>query len=273
MRFFPSIFAGALRRVFPGAMTDAQAIAFSMFLAFFPMLLFALGLLAFSSLLSAAAQEFLSDLQVVLPAESRRMLMDILERHGQGENPQAWIFLGFGGTLFGGMQVMSGFIQAFRNLYHDVTPTPYWRAQARAFFVLLVTFVPLFAAIALTVFGRELRTFLIVHFGLPLLFDVLWLIVYVGLALVSAVLVLSLLYHVGRFGDRSWNDVLPGAVVSTVLWWVVNSAFGFYVRNVPYSLIFGGLAAAIGLLIWMNLCALIVLLGAAYNAEAFSRRH
>jgi membrane protein len=85
-------------------------------------------------------------------------------------------------------------------------------------------------------------------------------------------LVLSLLYHVGRFGDRSWNDVIPGAIVATLLWWIVNSGFGFYVRHVPYSLVYGGLAAAIGLLVWMNLFALIVLLGAAYNAEALSRR-
>ncbi|MBI3484995.1 MAG: YihY/virulence factor BrkB family protein, partial [Acidobacteria bacterium] len=45
-----------------------------------------------------------------------------------------------------------------------------------------------------------------------------------------------------------------------------------YMSHVPYGLVYGGLAAAIGLLVWMNLCALIVLLGAAYNAEALSRR-
>jgi membrane protein len=272
MRTVLNNFAGALRRVFPGAMTDGQAIAFSMFLAFFPMLLFALGLLAFSPGLSAAAQEFLSDLRVILPQDSRRLVMDFLSRHGQGKSPQTWIFLGFSGTLFGGMQVMGGFMQAFRNVYKDASPSRYWHNQARAFFVLLVTFAPLIAAIALTVFGRELRTFMIVHFGLPMFFNSIWLLVYVGLALVSAVLVLSLLYHVGRFGDRSWNDVIPGAVVSTLLWWVANAAFGFYVRNMPYSLVYGGLAATIGLLVWMNLCALIVLLGAAYNAEALSRR-
>jgi membrane protein len=37
----------------------------------------------------------------------------------------------------------------------------------------------------------------------------------------------------------------------------------------PYDVVYGGLAAAIGLLIWMYLTALVVLLGAAYNAEWF----
>ncbi|MBI1750409.1 MAG: YihY/virulence factor BrkB family protein [Acidobacteria bacterium] len=272
-------FTGALRRVFPAAMTDAQAIAFSMFLAFFPMLLFALGLLAFSPRLSSAAQEFLSDLRLFLPQDSKRMVMDFLVHQGQGRTPQGWILLGLGGTLLGGSQVMGGFMQAFRNLYtatagSGVNPPlqHFWRDQLRALLLLLATIGPLLAAIILTVFGRQLRTWMIVHYGLPKLFDGIWLVVYVGLALVSAMLVLALLYRVGRAGCRSWNDVMPGAVVATLLWWVVNSAFGFYVRNVPYSLVYGGLAAAIGLLVWMNLCAIVVLLGAAYNAEALSRR-
>lgn len=272
MRSILHNFMGALRRVFPAAMTDAQAIAFSMFLAFFPILLFLLGFLAFSKLLSAVVRDFLTDLRSVLPAESKRMVMDFLAQQGQGRTPQAWILLGLGGTLLGGSQVMGGFMQAFRNLYGDTTPPQYWRNQVRALILLMITIGPLLAAVVLTVFSRQLRTWMIVHFGLPLFFSGLWLAVYVGLALLSAMLVLSLLYHVGRFGDRSWNDVIPGAIVATLLWWIVNSGFGFYVRHVPYSLVYGGLAAAIGLLVWMNLFALIVLLGAAYNAEALSRR-
>jgi uncharacterized BrkB/YihY/UPF0761 family membrane protein len=38
-------------------------------------------------------------------------------------------------------------------------------------------------------------------------------------------------------------------------------------RHVPYSLVYGGLAVTIGLLIWMQITATILLIGAAYNAE------
>jgi membrane protein len=66
--------------------------------------------------------------------------------------------------------------------------------------------------------------------------------------------------------------VLPGAMLATLLWWLVNVIFGFYVRRVPYSLVYGGLAAVIGLLIWMQISAMIVFLGAAWNAEADEMR-
>jgi uncharacterized BrkB/YihY/UPF0761 family membrane protein len=38
-------------------------------------------------------------------------------------------------------------------------------------------------------------------------------------------------------------------------------------RRVPYAAVYGGLAAAIGLMLWMQLTAAVVLLGAAYNAQ------
>jgi membrane protein len=54
--------------------------------------------------------------------------------------------------------------------------------------------------------------------------------------------------------------------VATILWWVVDMLFGFYVRHVPYGIVYGGLAAAIGLLLWMYMTAMVIFLGAAYNA-------
>jgi uncharacterized BrkB/YihY/UPF0761 family membrane protein len=41
---------------------------------------------------------------------------------------------------------------------------------------------------------------------------------------------------------------------------------------VPYNVVYGGLAAVIGLLIWMQISAVIVFLGAAWNAEADDAR-
>jgi membrane protein len=81
------------------------------------------------------------------------------------------------------------------------------------------------------------------------------------------------IYRVARPREKSLRHVLPGAMVATLLWWLVDVLFGIYVRRVPYSVVYGGLAAVIGLIIWMQLSAVIIFLGAAWNAElAESRR-
>jgi uncharacterized BrkB/YihY/UPF0761 family membrane protein len=51
------------------------------------------------------------------------------------------------------------------------------------------------------------------------------------------------------------------------LWCVISAAFGVYLRRVPYNLIYGGLAVTIGVMLWMELAATILLIGAAFNAE------
>lgn len=267
IRSFWQNFRGGLLRVFPDALAQAQAAAFGMFLSFFPLLLFVLGVLSSSRELGAAVGEIVSGLRAVLPPGSRQMVTEFLTNRAR--NPGGLIFLGLGGTLLAGTQVMTGLMEGFR-IVHRISfhqRPGYWRQQVRALLLLVVTIVPFFATMIITVFGRQLRQWMIAHFGLPGLFNGLWLLVYAGLALVVATLILTVIYRVGQRGTRSWNDVLPGAAVATLLWWVVNSGFGFYVRHVPYSLVYGGLAAAIGLLIWMNLSAVVILIGSAFNAE------
>lgn len=268
MRTVLKNFAGALLRIFPDCLTQAQAAAFAMFLSFFPLLLFVVGVLETSHRLDTAVAEIVSGLRQVLPPGSRQTVLDFLA--GQGQAPWRWVLIGLGGTLLAGTQVMTSLMEGFRIAYRYsyTTRTPFWRNQFRALGLLCVTIGPWLLAVVLTVFGKQLRGWMIFRFGLPRLFNLLWLVVYAALALVVAMLILAVIYRVGPGGRRSWNEVLPGAVVATLLWWVVNTAFGFYVRRMPYSVVYGGLAAAIGLLIWMNLSALVVLLGAAYNAEA-----
>ncbi len=261
---------GAVWRVFPDALTHAQAVAFAMFLSFFPMLLFALGLLGSAKGLRGASEVMLSNLKAILPPGSARMITDYLVR--EGDRPAGWIFLGLTGTLLGGTQVMGGLMDGFRYVYGRQSGPSFWSGQMRALLLLLATSAPWMAAVVLTVFGRQVREWMIANLGLPRLFNTIWVFVYGALALVVVTIILSVLYRVGRPGCRTWNEAVPGAVLATLLWWAVNSAFGMYVNRVPYTRVYGGLAAAIGMMVWMYLSAIVVLFGAAFNAELWGRQ-
>lgn len=252
-------------RLFPGCATQAQAVAYNMFLAFFPMLLLGLGVLTSTVRLRAGLQEIVVRLREVLPPGTHQVVANFLMP--QGIHPWRWILVGSGGTLLAGTQVMRLLMDGFHMTYGDPKRPPFWSRQARALLLLIATFVPWLAIVFLTVFGKQIRNWMIRHFGLPTLFRWLGGVLFSAVALTMAILVLAAVYRVGRPGVRGWREVLPGAGTATVLWWGANLAFGVYVRHMPYGLVSGGLAAFIGLMLWMQLTALIVLFGAALNAE------
>ena len=262
--------ARAFGRIFPDCVMLSQAIAFNMFLAFFPLLLLALGLLSGTSLFPEAIREIPNRLMQILPPGSARVVAEYFVR--RTVNPVRWISLGLGGTLLAGTQTMVGFMEAFRVIEGELLEPSYWKRQARALGLLCLTIVPMLAVVVLTVFGKQLRAWLIQRTAFPHFTHYVELIGYAAVVFSLAMGVLVLLYRIGRPGHVGYRDLLPGAAVATVLWWAVDISFGWYVRKMPYDVLYRGLASAIGLLLWMFLTAMIVLLGAAYNAEAREAR-
>jgi len=263
-RMLKYLFRG-LGRLFPDCATLSQAIAFNMFLAFFPMLLLILGVFSSTDYFRIAIHELPERLRIILPPGSETVVLQYFVR--RGVHPGRWVSLGLGGTLLDGSQVMAGFIEGFRIIEGSPLRPGYWRMHLRALLLLVLTIAPTMAVIVLTVFGKQARAWLIRQFGLPLLIRSLGFIVYAAVVFLLAMGVLVLIYRLGRPEQVKRADVMPGAALATVLWWAVDIFLGFYVRKMPYDVVYGGLAAAIGLLLWMYLTAMVVLLGAAYNAE------
>jgi len=80
----------------------------------------------------------------------------------------------------------------------------------------------------------------------------------------------SALYRVGpcRSEPIRWRWVMPGAIVSTILWLVTSVGFSFYVSHVgSYDATYGPLGAVIAIMMWSYVSAFVVLLGAEINAS------
>ena len=71
---------------------------------------------------------------------------------------------------------------------------------------------------------------------------------------------------------QPWHRVLPGSTLATVMWFVSTLLFGIYLRRFSnYSLIYGSVATAIALLIWLYIVSVVVLIGAEFNALRYPR--
>lgn len=89
---------------------------------------------------------------------------------------------------------------------------------------------------------------------------------------VLALVLLVALMVLYRYGPSrrppGWRRLSVGALVALVLWLIGSSLLSWYLSNFgSYTATYGSLGAAIGLMMWMWMSAIIILVGAELNSE------
>lgn len=255
---------GTVARVIPQCSMISQAVAFNMFLAFFSLLLILLSLMK-GSLEGQGGQELAMRLSAILPPGSWQLISENLLR--PEVNTWYLAIFGWAGMLLVGSQVIKLIIKGIDLIYGDASSNSFFGRQIRGLLLFSAASLVWFAAVAMSVFGWQLGGWITHGLGTSPLVHGFWTILLSTLAMILQTLVLALIYRFAGSETRIWS-VLPGAAAATILWWGLNLVFGIYVRKTQYGPIYGGLAAAIGLMVWMEFSAILIFLGAAWNAES-----
>ena len=68
--------------------------------------------------------------------------------------------------------------------------------------------------------------------------------------------------------EPRWQWISVGSIFAAIVWLIASVLFSWYVANFgSYNATYGSLGAAIGMMTWMWISAVIILLGAQINAE------
>jgi len=257
--------SGTLTRVIPQCTMISQAVAFNMFLSFFAILLIALGTMK-NSLEGENGPDLALRLSRYLPPGSWQLVS------GSVLQPEvnSWYLAIFGwiGMLLVGSQMIKLIIKGIETIYGDRESShTFIGRQLRGLLLFSISSLIWFGAVAIAVFGPPIGQWLTDAPNMSRLAHGVWTVTLSIFAMALVTFVLGLIYRFARPGVTTWVSVLPGAAAATILWWTFNVLFGIYVRKTQYGPVYGGLAAAIGLMVWMEFSAMLVFLGAAWNAE------
>jgi membrane protein len=177
-------------------------------------------------------------------------------------------------TLWTGSGVMISWMEGFRNAYQMPKVWGLVKERLIAFLLVVLAGVPMAFSSFLLVFGNQIETWIAYHVGHefgPYIVG-LWTALRWIIAALTSIAVIGLIYHHGVPRTQPWHRVLPGAALATVLWFVSTVLFGVYLRHFAnYDVIYGSLATAIALLIWMYIVSMVVLIGAEFNALRYPR--
>ena len=126
----------------------------------------------------------------------------------------------------------------------------------------------------LLVFGNQIEAWIAYHVGHefgPYIVG-LWTALRWIIAGLTSIAVVGLIYHHGVPRTQPGIACCPARPWLTVMWFVSTILFGVYLRHFAnYDVIYGSVASAIALLIWLYIVSMVVLIGAEFNALRYPR--
>jgi membrane protein len=244
----------------------AQQVAYSSLLAFFPALIFLVGLLG----LIGAYDELGEFLAVVAPGAVTDAI-DIAKESASGREASASIafVLGLFGAVWAASGATSSLIKAVNRAYDRIETRPFWKVRLISLLLVFLTGFVLAGMFVLIVFGGPIGEAIAEEANLGGAFDLLWRLARFPMAFVAVLLFFALLYYLAPNVDqRNWKWITPGSLLAGVLWLVLSGLFAVYTSfSDSYDKTYGALAGGIVLLLWLYYSATAVLFGAELNAE------
>ena len=246
----------------------AQQIAFSSLLAFFPAVVFLVGLLDL-----AGAYETLKDFLAPIAPGDVLKTIDTLQKDTSKGTSLAAFFIGAAGAVWAASGAMGSVIKAINRAYERVETRPIWKTRLIGILLVILTGLTLASLLLLIVFGGPLGNAIASQAHLGGAFDLFWAILRWPIAFVGILLFFALVYYLAPNVDvRTWKWLTPGSLVASVLWLLLSGLFALYTSfSDSYSKTYGALASGIVLLLWLNYSAFALLFGAELNSELESQ--
>lgn len=252
--------------------TRASAIAFKLFLAFFPTIILLLTLIPYIPV--ADFQEKLMDnFRDMLPLEVygfiEELLHDLVVRKHSG-----LLSVSFLVGLYLASNSMDAIMNGFSGSYHIERFHSPVKQRLISLGLLLALTVMMVVAMALLTFSNT-----VIHklpeFGIRIgdmerfgLFAAKW-----GITILLMTASISLLYNAGDPHARRFRIVTPGAILALVLTILLSQALAYFFKNITnYNALYGSLGAILAVQLWLYFNMLVLLIGFELNTSISKAR-
>lgn len=255
------------RGIQKGALTTrASSIAFHLFLASLPALIYVFTLIPFIPIKNFESG-VLSMMESILPLEVYNLL----------ENTLMDMFVKRAGLQFFGILIalvfatnaMNGMIQAFNATYHTIETRTWLLRRTIAAFLVLIVFILISVAVSLILFGRLSINLLVEHELINKNFTILIIRLSKWVVIIAMIyFALSFVYWLGPSRKMRWKFYSAGSTLSSVLVIGTSLIFSAIMNNFgQFNKFFGSISTLMIILLWLYLNSIAILIGFELNAS------
>jgi membrane protein len=244
----------------------AGGVAFYSLLAIFP------AVAAFVSLYGLIADASTIDAHLslaagVFPAGGVELLHEQITRiAAKGDAKLGLGFLtGLAVALWSANAGMKAIIDALNVVYDEKEKRSFVRLNLLSLLFTIIAILSLMVALG----GVVIAPMVFSAFGLSSLLSLAIVVLRWPLLLILAALALAAIYRYGPSRTEArWQWLSVGSVAAAIGWLITSVLFSWYIAHFgAYNATYGSLGAAVGMMMWMWISAVVVLLGGELNAE------
>lgn len=268
-RFFRFCALMVRRYLRHGVGAQAASLAFYLLFMIFPFMIFLSALLG---LLQLDVASILRALGEVMPREAVELIGTYLSYVQENSSVRLAVF-GLVFSIWFPMRAANTLMRSVRTAYRLGPPrTPIIHTIKSLLYTVMLIVTIALTLIAVTVTDRVLG-WAVVKLRLPEFVAYLWETLRFPVAGVAGFFALYGLYALAQDRRQSLKDLWPGTVFALGAWLGISWLYNFYVENFAhYSVLYGSIGTIIVLLIWLNLTAVVLIMGAEMNGVLMQLR-
>ena len=244
--------------------------SFYLLLSIFPFLIFTISIIVYIP--TFHLNKSILIIKNVIPESAFNIILSIINSAIENKS-LGFLILSFIFTLWTSSRGIRSLIRWMNKSYKVQETRSFFKVCIISFIFTVSILVLIFSSIILLIYGELIGYFIFNLIGLNSIFIYIWNILRYIVGVSTLIIILINLYKYTPNKNIKIKDVIPGAIIATLVWLIISFFYSYYTNNYSnYEVIYGSIGGIIVLMTWLYLSSWSILIGLEVNVRLYFRK-